>query len=334
MLADWLILPCQTFEFSVFFFFFFFFSMDTVSASPSKIQNASQKTSVVKVFVSGAPLCGVSALVDRFAFDTFARVGTAEAPRLGARFVSKMIGLTRMNIILRLKMWDVPHNELLASVYFRKANVAIVAFDSNKLSSLNTAKELMTFMVEQKVPNSIELFALVACKCDGMEKRPRSERRKLLEEFEMDEQEELKDATVAGAVALREHDESVSCLREAKQYAKKTGCAFLETSAKTGLGKGCFIELAVEFLLARQKRKDNPVSSDSRRLTTMPSWVPDESRRACVRCGKVFSVVTRRHHCRNCGEIFCSDCSPFFKSIPRFGLKNVRICVDCSELVE
>jgi hypothetical protein len=38
-------------------------------------------------------------------------------------------------------------------------------------------------------------------------------------------------------------------------------------------------------------------------------WVPNESVKACQACGKVFGSLTRKHHCRCCGRIFCSGCS-------------------------
>ncbi|TVU01246.1 hypothetical protein EJB05_53285 [Eragrostis curvula] len=38
-------------------------------------------------------------------------------------------------------------------------------------------------------------------------------------------------------------------------------------------------------------------------------WVPDEVAKKCQSCGVDFSAFNRRHHCRNCGEIFCDKCS-------------------------
>ncbi|GJN11273.1 hypothetical protein PR202_ga29452 [Eleusine coracana subsp. coracana] len=38
-------------------------------------------------------------------------------------------------------------------------------------------------------------------------------------------------------------------------------------------------------------------------------WVPDEVARKCHSCAVDFSAFNRRHHCRNCGEIFCDKCS-------------------------
>ena len=35
-------------------------------------------------------------------------------------------------------------------------------------------------------------------------------------------------------------------------------------------------------------------------------WVKDEGGDGCVACGVKFSFSERRHHCRNCGQLFCS----------------------------
>ena len=42
----------------------------------------------------------------------------------------------------------------------------------------------------------------------------------------------------------------------------------------------------------------------------LPYWVPDMQRQKCLACGKGFGTFTRKHHCRRCGEIFCSACLP------------------------
>lgn len=37
-------------------------------------------------------------------------------------------------------------------------------------------------------------------------------------------------------------------------------------------------------------------------------WLPDDAAPNCMRCGTEFNMMTRRHHCRQCGEIFCLRC--------------------------
>uniref|UniRef100_A0A0D9WU86 FYVE-type domain-containing protein n=1 Tax=Leersia perrieri TaxID=77586 RepID=A0A0D9WU86_9ORYZ len=38
-------------------------------------------------------------------------------------------------------------------------------------------------------------------------------------------------------------------------------------------------------------------------------WVPDEAVTKCTGCTADFSAFNRRHHCRNCGDIFCDKCT-------------------------
>ena len=37
-------------------------------------------------------------------------------------------------------------------------------------------------------------------------------------------------------------------------------------------------------------------------------WLPDDAAKNCMRCGEEFTAFTRRHHCRQCGQLFCHRC--------------------------
>lgn len=39
------------------------------------------------------------------------------------------------------------------------------------------------------------------------------------------------------------------------------------------------------------------------RLQEPPPWVPDQQAPRCMACGASFTMVRRRHHCRNCGKV-------------------------------
>lgn len=41
---------------------------------------------------------------------------------------------------------------------------------------------------------------------------------------------------------------------------------------------------------------------------THSCWKPNNSSNYCTACGKQFTVLRRRHHCRHCGYLFCGDC--------------------------
>ncbi|CAH2059435.1 unnamed protein product, partial [Iphiclides podalirius] len=61
-----------------------------------------------------------------------------------------------------------------------------------------------------------------------------------------------------------------------------------------------------------------------------PEWVPDIAAPSCMRCSAHFTAFRRRHHCRNCGKVFCASCSSNSIPLPRYGqLKPVRVCEEC-----
>lgn len=60
-------------------------------------------------------------------------------------------------------------------------------------------------------------------------------------------------------------------------------------------------------------------------------WAKDDSTTKCTGCLKEFGVFMRRHHCRGCGLIFCSSCSPY-SSLPQYGDSSERTCYGCSHL--
>ncbi|KAH8312691.1 hypothetical protein KR044_012200, partial [Drosophila immigrans] len=66
--------------------------------------------------------------------------------------------------------------------------------------------------------------------------------------------------------------------------------------------------------------------------TTMspPAWIPDGKAPRCMSCQTPFTAFRRRHHCRNCGGVFCGVCSNASAPLPKYGLtKAVRVCREC-----
>jgi hypothetical protein len=49
---------------------------------------------------------------------------------------------------------------------------------------------------------------------------------------------------------------------------------------------------------------------------TINHWVDDKSVISCYNCQESFSFINRKHHCRNCGKVFCKTCSDFWIEIP------------------
>ncbi|KAA0063302.1 hypothetical protein IC582_007253 [Cucumis melo] len=59
-------------------------------------------------------------------------------------------------------------------------------------------------------------------------------------------------------------------------------------------------------------------------------WVPDEAVTKCTACGTDFGAFVRRHHCRNCGDIFCDKCTQGRTALTaEENAPQVRVCDRC-----
>lgn len=58
------------------------------------------------------------------------------------------------------------------------------------------------------------------------------------------------------------------------------------------------------------------------------AWVPDKESNHCMMCCQLFSIKIRKHHCRNCGGIFCKQCSEGI-ALLKENTKPVRVCNNC-----
>ncbi|CAO3681951.1 unnamed protein product [Umbelopsis ramanniana] len=69
-------------------------------------------------------------------------------------------------------------------------------------------------------------------------------------------------------------------------------------------------------------------------LIPRPFWVNDLDQTNCHSCNNAFGPLRRRHHCRQCGNIFCHDCSNRSIPLPQlgYGTRPVRVCNQCLEV--
>uniref|UniRef100_A0A0C9RYT6 TSA: Wollemia nobilis Ref_Wollemi_Transcript_2333_2400 transcribed RNA sequence n=1 Tax=Wollemia nobilis TaxID=56998 RepID=A0A0C9RYT6_9CONI len=59
-------------------------------------------------------------------------------------------------------------------------------------------------------------------------------------------------------------------------------------------------------------------------------WVPDEAATKCFSCGTDFGAFVRRHHCRNCGDVFCDKCTQGRVALTaEKDAQPVRVCDRC-----
>uniref|UniRef100_A0A8C1A772 RUN and FYVE domain containing 1 n=1 Tax=Cyprinus carpio carpio TaxID=630221 RepID=A0A8C1A772_CYPCA len=62
------------------------------------------------------------------------------------------------------------------------------------------------------------------------------------------------------------------------------------------------------------------------------AWLKDDEATQCKQCQKEFSISRRKHHCRNCGDIYCNSCSSNELALPSFP-RPVRVCDVCHSLL-
>lgn len=78
-------------------------------------------------------------------------------------------------------------------------------------------------------------------------------------------------------------------------------------------------------------RLDRERSVSLVKRTIPEDWEDDNDAVQCKSCSRKFSLLVRKHHCRNCGLIFCDDCT---KNRSTIKTKNyhtaVRVCGRCS----
>jgi hypothetical protein len=79
------------------------------------------------------------------------------------------------------------------------------------------------------------------------------------------------------------------------------------------------------------KRKPTTLSRKPNPPARPPEWVPSHLAYNCRGCDSEFKFFFNSvHHCRNCGQCFCSRCSGNRIQLPNFGYTSpVRVCDLC-----
>ncbi|KAM7033210.1 phosphatidylinositol-3,5-bisphosphate 3-phosphatase MTMR4 isoform 2-T6 [Acridotheres tristis] len=69
--------------------------------------------------------------------------------------------------------------------------------------------------------------------------------------------------------------------------------------------------------------------------TEVTRWVPDHMASHCFNCDCEFWLAKRRHHCRNCGNVFCATCCHLKLPIPDQQLYDpVLVCNSCFDHIQ
>ncbi|XP_052901287.1 protein RUFY3 isoform X1 [Anopheles moucheti] len=112
-----------------------------------------------------------------------------------------------------------------------------------------------------------------------------------------------------------------------------------ELGVQLSVSKLQISELKERSTGSQHNHYDSNRDGDSVTGSSGGGWTPDKGVSKCTGCEKEFSMTRRKHHCRNCGKIFCSSCSEHVATLAAVdqqqqtanGSKPVRVCNHCWE---
>jgi hypothetical protein len=67
-------------------------------------------------------------------------------------------------------------------------------------------------------------------------------------------------------------------------------------------------------------------------MQVAPVMMPDNASSDCLICHRMFSIILRKHHCRNCGDLVCDNCSKSRWKLDD-GAEPVRVCDKCIKTI-
>lgn len=123
-----------------------------------------------------------------------------------------------------------------------------------------------------------------------------------------------------------------ACLHGHGPADPEAGLVFvLESPAKSFKVKTRSEEERREWMAAITEAIDRQRTSASHGDTLVaPLWKPDANSNQCELCRTAFTLLFRRHHCRNCGALVCVNCSTHrFLLAHLHSTQPVRVCDGC-----
>ncbi|KAH0950466.1 hypothetical protein HN011_008234 [Eciton burchellii] len=109
-------------------------------------------------------------------------------------------------------------------------------------------------------------------------------------------------------------------------YALKEVCGEQERTLEELGGQLSTAKLAAAEL--REAADDAQLRQQSALQESTVTWTNDRLVTQCKGCSREFNMTRRKHHCRNCGSIFCNACSDNTMALPS-STKPVRVCDEC-----
>ena len=204
-------------------------------------------------------------------------------------------GSTKLGI--RLKLWDTPGEEImrpLVDVWIKSADVVFILFSLSDQTR-------HSFTCAQEYVNLVKK----SMKGDNVTI--------ILVGSKLDELE------------ASDSLQQVISHQEIQSYITAQNIGYHETSSLSGQGVEELFNTVVTFV------KDEIIRQEQ---IPPPKWIPDKQCRSCSNCESSWTVTNRRHHCRRCGNLFCSKCASKFIPIPRIGkLTPTRVCDSCFDII-
>jgi len=132
--------------------------------------------------------------------------------------------------------------------------------------------------------------------------------------------------------ALTRIDQLLFKLEQAKpleQRLAELDKQILELRAQVDERDSTIVELAGE--LGKSKVKvDNLVTY--KKSIKRSQWLDDREIFNCDQCQTAFNLIVRKHHCRNCGKVFCDACTTQRMLLPSSAAPE-RVCDRCHDLL-
>ena len=98
-------------------------------------------------------------------------------------------------------------------------------------------------------------------------------------------------------------------------------------------------EIAADWIAAINTVVDRVHMHNGTKVISEHECYPIFARKAdtssCQQCSKSFSMLDRRHHCRNCGKVCCDMCSREKVRIERIHPRQLyKVCTECANTIK
>jgi hypothetical protein len=135
--------------------------------------------------------------------------------------------------------------------------------------------------------------------------------------FKLHRRIELTNASVQDKCHTADEPNAFSVSSTEKSFV----CCAGDLTSKNG-----WLALLQETIASCKEQSKIDISND----VIVPVW-ENSAGGNCVLCHKNFTILRRRHHCRQCGALVCDACSDFRKLLKHIDAKKeLRVCRPCN----